>query len=200
MICLSSQSLLFIQKSHHENPVLNLAGTDVRRPRQGRMPLIPFVLRCTHAGRSQDGFRRRGGARALRESPWGLLFYWALNAYCNSCRPKLVMSGKTCCWTSNHPKSPSDLHITTGWSEPRASIERWTIFFFLWGAGGVLILFEDFKSQTLFFCFLLKALIRPTVPDGVRLSRRLPWIDQGIAEEYFRNIARLLKHKALCSC
>ena len=43
--------------------------------------------------REREGGRERKRERALRESPWGLLFWWALNAYTDSCRHKCVW-----CW------------------------------------------------------------------------------------------------------
>ena len=84
-----------IMKESPQECYAKLHAADVRLLGRGRIPLIPFILHCTHAQREREreGGRERKRERALRESPWGLLFWWALNAYTDSCRHKCVW-----CW------------------------------------------------------------------------------------------------------
>lgn len=54
--------------------------------------------------------------RAMRESPWGLLFWCVLNAQGNSCRHECVISKKTLLLNIKPPKKP--INSTTRWGLP----------------------------------------------------------------------------------
>lgn len=164
MICLSSQSLLFIQKSHHENPVLNLAGTDVRRPRQGRMPLIPFVLRCTHAGRSQDGFRRRGGGgKGAKGIPMRPSLLLSTKCLLQQLQTQACDVGKNLLLNIKPPKKPirSAHHNRVEWT---ARFNRTLNYFFLFVGGGSWSCLKILKAKRFFFVFFWRPWSDPQYP------------------------------------
>lgn len=116
----------WLQKNHYEKTYAQLCG-DRRQTLESRAHAASSICFTLHTCRQESGWVQGG---ALRESPWGLLFCWALNAYCNSCRHKCVMSGKTCCWTSNHPKSPEICTSQQGGVNPALQWNSELFFFF----------------------------------------------------------------------
>lgn len=141
----------WLQKSHHEKPTLNLAGTDVRRSRWGRMPLIPFVLRCTHAGTSQGGCGwggrgvrlGEGGAKGIPMRPSLLL---STKCLLQQLQTQVCDVGKNLLPNIKPPKTPirSAHHNRVEWTLRFNATQNFSFFF-------VLILFEDFKSQKSFW-------------------------------------------------
>lgn len=85
-----------------------LCRTDVRRLGWGCMPLIPFVLHYPHAQRGSGREGEEGGTEGIPMRPSLLL---STKCLLQQLQTQVCDVGKTCCWTSNHPKSPLDLHI-----------------------------------------------------------------------------------------
>lgn len=130
----------WLQKSHHEKATLNFAGADVRRSRWGRMPLIPFVLRCTHAGRSQGGC---GGGESAKGIPMRPSLLLSTKCLLQQLQTQVCDVGKNLLLNIKPPKKPirSAHHNRVEWTLRFNGTQN---FFFSWSCLKIL------KAKSLF--------------------------------------------------
>ena len=149
-----------IMKESPQECYAKLHAADVRLLGRGRIPLIPFILHCTHARRERE--RARESAEGIPMGPSLLVSAKCLQRQLQT--QVCVMLGKPAAEHQNHPKSSSDLHFTeVQWIPPPTSIELVSAF----------CPSARLKCQVCYFQFFFKAMIRPDSDSAAERYRHL---------------------------
>lgn len=114
--------------------------------------------------REQQGGREGGSTEGI---PMGLSLLVCTKCLHRQLQTQVCDVGQTCCWTSNHPKSPLDLHFNK---------TEWTLCFSrTWD-------FLSFPCLKITIQRFLEAMIRPVWDVGVVLDRHLDFKGQGVVK------------------
>lgn len=130
--------------------------------------------------REQQGGREGGSTEGI---PMGLSLLVCTKCLHRQLQTQVCDVGQTCCWTSNHPKSPLDLHFNK---------TEWTLCFSrTWD-------FLSFPCLKITIQRFLEAMIRPVWDVGVVLDRHLDFKGQGVVKSTTLHFFPVL-HQALLS-